>query len=171
MKLQINANSAKLESLSGIDRVDCITQIFNNAATSHRIMFTDLFEEAVLLDPENTKGMRGTYNLQLAYMKASQDFADQNYNSAIDRFLSLLESEELSPEQIQEVYYNAAWISSMSESFDKSVITTYLQKAFDACPEAEGAGDLLTMIQNINNPSFPEGLELPEGENGIEVYE
>jgi thioredoxin-related protein len=167
----VNKAADKLETATGIDRVDCITQIFNNAAISHRIMFTELFAEAVELDPENTKGMRGTYNLQLAYTKASQDFAERQFNAAIDRFLGLLETEALTPEQIQEVYYNAAWISSMSESFDKTVVTTYLQKAFDACPEAEGAGDLLTMIQNINNPPYSDENVIPEGENAIEVYE
>ncbi len=167
----VNDAASKLESTSGLDKVDCITKIFNNAAISHRIMFTELFEQAVALDPENVKGMRGTYNLQLAYTKASKDFAEQQYNTAIDRFLGLLESETLTPEQIQEVYYNAAWITSMSESFEKSVVTTYLQKAYEACPEAEGAGDLLSMIENINNPPYSEDNIIPDGVTPIEVYE
>lgn len=135
-KLQKAVDSAK-----GTKKVKAIDNLFEATDNNYRMNLEEYILQVPELDPENTTGLLGKYQLTGAYISSNVAFAMGDAQGAINCFLSLAgeENTALDANQIQEAYYVAAYISAQSGASSIEEVVALLTKAYDAAPTSEGA--------------------------------
>lgn len=130
-----------VESAKGAKKAQAIDELFEATDNNYRMNLEEYILLVPELDPENTTGLLGKYQLTGAYISSNVAFAMGDAEGAINCFLSLVEDENtvLDSDQIQEAYYVAAYISAQSGVSSLDEIVSLLTKAYEAAPTSEGA--------------------------------
>ena len=143
---------------AGTEKAEAIDALVKGSSSTYSDLFMNLIYEFPSLDPENTTGRLGFYELAGAYY-LSYDATTKNEDPA-KPFLDVIEKGNLSGDQIQEAWYMAAYSRINGEDFNSRLVTEYLEKAYAVNPTGKNAGKILTNLQQMKR--FVE-LEEEEG--------
>ena len=143
---------------AGTEKAEAIDALVKGSSSTYSDLFMNLIYEFPSLDPENTTGRLGFYELAGAYY-LSYDATTKNEDPA-KPFLDVIEKGNLSRDQIQEAWYMAAYSLINGEDFNSRLVTEYLEKAYAVNPTGKNAGKILTNLQQMKR--FVE-LEEEEG--------
>ncbi len=147
----------KIAAASGAEKVVLIDSLFEMTSPEYRGLLGEYIEEIPALDPNNQTGLRGKYDLQLAYNAAMDAYASGDGALASQKFLDVIATGILDPAQIQEAYYMAAYLQAISGTADETAVIGMLQKAVDADPENPNAAEILYTIEQIRLASEQQG--------------
>ena len=87
--------------------------------------------------------------MQVAYIDALQFYEQGKMTDAGDLFLKLAEGETLDNAQKQQAWYMGAYMNAMSGTVDNVKIIEWLQKAYDADPQNDGAPQIKATIEQL----------------------
>ena len=106
---------------AGTEKAEAIDALVKGSSSTYSDLFMNLIYEFPSLDPENTTGRLGFYELAGAYY-LSYDATTKNEDPA-KPFLDVIEKGNLSRDQIQEAWYMAAYSLINGEDFNSRLVT------------------------------------------------
>jgi len=101
------------------------------------------------LDKDNKAGLRGKYQLQVAYLDAIALYQKGSMTEAGDCFIKLAEEATLDPGQSQEAWYMGAYMYALSGTADNAKVVGWLEKAVAADPKNPGATQIQATIDQL----------------------
>lgn len=143
-ELYENVNSSE-----GADRVKAIDALYEATKVNYRITLNALVKEVPELDPNNTTGLLGKYEMQICYIDAIELAAIQDMKGASKIFEDAAEKGHMSPEEKQEAYYTGAYVLTSEQDFDFDRILILLEKAYNAYPEGSHAEDIKNTLDGV----------------------
>ncbi|MDR2897375.1 MAG: thioredoxin family protein [Spirochaetaceae bacterium] len=138
-----------IESSSGIDKVTAIDTFIGAIDPNYQMFLGKYINEVLLLDPENTLGLRGKYELMNAYVVAQEFYEIEDMLGASGAFNSITESPHLSPAERFEAYQMAGVLLPFEAAEDALPIIALLEKALAADPQNENAMMLRYTLDQI----------------------
>jgi hypothetical protein len=138
-----------IDSSKGAERAKAIDKFIETVDPSRRESYGDLMRQVPDLDSDGAAGLKGKYQLQIAYLDAIGLYQQSKMVEAGDLFLKLAEEGSLSAAQTQEAYYMGAYMNAMAGTVEQEKILGWLQKAIDADPQNEGTGQIKTTIEQL----------------------
>ncbi len=168
---KVNALYAKMQKASGTAKIKATDAYIEAIPERFHMTLMDLFADIVDSDPENKSGLLGKYKVRKAAFDGAMQAASGDYDGAVNTFLVLLgESDLLTPSQIQELYYAAAYYAMQSTKVSKEDVKTYLQQAYNAAPDSSMSADLLSLIDSFSNIRNAQAQEKADaGNTGAET--
>lgn len=136
-----------VKSSKGLDKVYAIEKLINEANTNSRI-YRDLVKEVIKLDSNNETGLLGKYELSETYF-VIYDMIAEKKEVTPQPFIDVVEKGHLSQEQIQEAYYDAAYLMANTGSRDYNLMEELLDKAYKADIEGENAKEILASLEHL----------------------
>jgi thioredoxin-related protein len=137
-----------LKKSSGVEKAKTIHAVLQNSSQSFSFLLKDLVYEFPSLDPENSLGILGDYELQTAYFKSVENF--ENGSDPAEPFLNAADSANLSAEQKQEALYMAAYSLANSAEPDFARIKSLLNQSYELDTTSSFAGEIRGAIDNIS---------------------
>lgn len=164
-----NENRDKIKSLvkaidrsSGVEKLNAIDNLYEATDPTYGYLLADFYGMAAELDPNNESGKRGKYAILNAYAVATEAFYVGDAYGAIAAMLAPIDEGFCTPEEQQELYYQAAYFASLVG--DSESMINYLTVALACAPESEMASaiqmtiDAYTMVDEGTGISA-EGIE------------
>ncbi len=139
----------KIEKSKGAERAKNIDTFIEAADPSQRERYVDLIREVPDLDADGSAGLRGKYQLQVAYLDAIEHYKKGEHAKAGERFKTIAEGGTLNPAQTQEAWYMCAYMYAMSRSVPTDQIVAWLEMALNADPENQGAAQIKKAIVQV----------------------
>lgn len=138
-----------IESGSDAEKIAAIDWLVEETDVTRLVLLADKVQLLLKLDPQNETGLVSKYLLLDAKIQASNFMSGMDINSASLLFENLAKSEFLSAEDIQDSYYNAAYVLTFSSNPDIEKIVSLLSSAIDAAPESDAAENLKEIYDNL----------------------
>jgi thioredoxin-related protein len=143
----------KIGSTKGADKAKAIDLFVEAVQPSQREHYGDLIRQVPDLDADGKAGLKGKYQLQVAYLDAVTLYQAKKLTEAGDCFLKLAEGTTLNAAQTQEAWYMGAYMYAMSGSVENDKVLEWLEKAIAADPQNPGAEQITQTIEQIKkNP-------------------
>lgn len=153
---ELVALKKKIGSEKGQAKAVAIDAFLTAVSSNRREQYSDLIRQVPDLDPDNTAaaadgttGLRGKYMLQAAYLDAIGKYQSGDLVEAGNVFFAVLDTAPLTASQKQEAMYMGAYMQAMSGQVDNTKVVEWLEKAIEADPEGEGAGQIRATIDQI----------------------
>ncbi len=159
---KIKALVKAIDASAGVDKLNAIDNLYEATDPTYSYLLSDFYAMAAELDPNNESGKRGKYAILNAYAMATEALYVGDAYGAIAAMLAAIDEGFCSPEEQQELYYQAAYFSSFVG--DEESMMNYLTTALACAPESEMAGsiqmtiDAYTMVNEGTGLSV-EGME------------
>jgi len=142
-----------VKSSKGVERAKNIDTFLEAVKPAQRENYELMMREIPTLDADGKAGLKGKYELQIAYLDAIKLYQDGKLTEAGDCFVKLAEGTSLNPAQLQEAWYMGAYMYAMSGKVENSKVIEWLEKAIAADPENQGAAQIKATIEQIKtNP-------------------
>lgn len=139
----------EISTMQGPKKAQAIDALLHTVGNAHSNRYDSLRLQVPVLDPHNISGLKGVYILIGADIRAKQCAHQGNYRNAGDEYKAAAETGELSPAELQQAWYLAAYSYLMSESFDTQVIIEYLQRAVAADPYSVAAPHITQALKKL----------------------
>ena len=151
-----------IDSSTGVEKLKAIDELYEATDPAYTYLLADFFSMAPELDPSNESGKRGKYAILNAYSIATEALYTGDAFGAISAMLAPIEEGFCSPEEQQELYYQAAYFSSLVGDSDNMM--NYLTTALELAPESEMAAAIRLTIDaysmaNESTGVSAEGME------------
>lgn len=148
----VSANEIKelvkaVRGSAGVEKAKAIDALVKGSNPRFSDLYKNLIYEFPTLDPENTTERLGFYELAGAYYLSYE--ATTKKEDPSKAFIEVIDNGHLSPDQIQEAWYMAAYSLINGETFDSQLVTEYLQKAYDVNPAGPNAMKILTNLRQM----------------------
>lgn len=135
----VEEKSKKIASSKGAEKAQAIDDLLEALPETHRYLAMELAMQVPDLDPDNTTGLLGKYEMLVAYSNAVEKLGEGDFIGAIQELIDPIDNGNMTAQQIQELYFNAAFFySKMGDSYVNEVID-YLKKAYEVAPDSEAA--------------------------------
>jgi hypothetical protein len=141
----------KITSAKGADKAKAIDAFIESIDASRREKYADLIRQVPDLDKDGSAGLKGKYQLQIAYLDAVRLYEESKMTEAGDLFLKLAEGDSLNAAQKQEAWYMGAYMNAMAGTVDNAKVIEWLQKAIDADPKNEGTTQIQATIDQLKS--------------------
>lgn len=143
----------KVKSSKGAEKAKSIDAFIEAIQPAQREQYSDMIRQVPDLDADGKAGLKGKYQLQVAYLDAVDLFQKEKLTEAGDCFKKLAEGDSLNPAQLQEAWYMAAYLYAMSGAMDNAKVIEWLEKAIACDPENPGTQQIKNTIEQIKkNP-------------------
>jgi len=143
----------KVTSTKGAEKAKSIDAFIEAIQPAQREHYSDMIRQVPDLDADGKAGLKGKYQLQVAYLDAVDLFQKEKLTEAGDCFVKLAEGDTLNPAQLQEAWYMGAYLYAMSGSMDNAKVIEWLEKAIACDPENAGTQQIKNTIEQIKkNP-------------------
>ncbi len=139
----------KIGSSKGADKAKAIDQFVEAVQPSQREQYANLIRQVPDLDADGKAGLKGKYQLQVAYLDAVALYQEKKLTEAGDCFIKLAEGTTLSAAQSQEAWYMGAYMYAMSGTVENEKVLGWLEKAIAADPTNPGAEQIKQTIEQI----------------------
>lgn len=151
-----------IDSSTGVEKLKAIDELYEATDPAYTYLLADFFSMAPELDPSNESGKRGKYAILNAYSIATEALYTGDAFGAISAMLAPIEEGFCSPEEQQELYYQAAYFASLVG--DSENMMNYLTTALELAPESEMAAAIRLTIDaysmaNESTGVSAEGME------------
>lgn len=151
-----------IDSSAGVEKLKAIDELYEATDPAYTYLLADFFSMAPELDPSNESGKRGKYAILNAYSIATEALYTGDAFGAISAMLAPIEEGFCSPEEQQELYYQAAYFASLVG--DSENMMNYLTTALELAPESEMAAAIRLTIDaysmaNESTGVSAEGME------------
>ncbi|WP_294429830.1 thioredoxin family protein [uncultured Treponema sp.] len=150
---------AKTKNGTTEQRLEAINQIFEKTDPALTSRLAPLSKLYISLDKKNESGKASNHLISLAYTSASEFFMDGQIDKACAEFEKLAKNKILTAEEKQMAYYTAGYLLASSGSTEFEKVKDFFQKAYDAAPESEAAGQLKIFLKQIQMMIDGEGDE------------
>ncbi|MBQ7159859.1 MAG: thioredoxin family protein [Treponema sp.] len=147
---QFEETLAKTTQGTNLEKVSAIDDLFNMTDRRFAYQLAPLAKEVLKLDPKNDSGIAGKYVIELAQADATDAALENDVEKMIKVFETAAENKLISSEQKQRMYYYAGYYLGGTGSTDYKRVRDYIQKAYDADPESDIAGDIQNMIRIVD---------------------
>ena len=137
----------KVEKSSGVEKAQAINDLVENTNQEHCFLLKDLIEEFVVLDPQDSTGLLGTYEIRNAYNKSLEAFS-QGKDPATP-FEQIAEKTSLSDLQRQEAMYMAAYVLVNLPDIDFERVQQCLEKAYSIKTEGGYSEEILKALETV----------------------
>jgi hypothetical protein len=141
----------KIGSSKGADKAKAIDEFIEAIEPSQREQYGDLIRQVPDLDKDGKAGLKGKYQLQVAYLDAIDLYKAGKMADAGALFVKLAESGSLNPSQTQEAWYMGAYMYAMSGTVENAKVIEWLEKAVAADPQNAGVQQIKATIEQIKN--------------------
>ena len=135
------------------EKVRSIDALYEATSPSYRYFLIDLVESVPKLDPSNKTGLVGKYLYEAAASKADKAIVAGDIKTAVQTYVEIADEELVPAESRQQALYTAAYMCSMTELEDLSVVLNYLEKAIRVAPESEDVPAIKRVIAALTNQS------------------
>lgn len=132
-----------------IEKVNAIDALYEETDPAYRNLLENLMREVLTLDKENTTGLLGKYEMQIAYIDAVAKARDQDVEGAAKVFTDACDKGHFDNSQKQEAYYTAAYVLAASNNENYDEMIDLLNKAFNADPKNEHADEITQTINAV----------------------
>jgi thioredoxin-related protein len=139
----------KVKSSSGANKAKAIDAFLEVIDSSQRESYGEMIRQVPSLDKDNKAGLRGKYQLQVAYLDAIALYQKGSMTEAGDCFIKLAEEATLDPGQSQEAWYMGAYMYALSGTADNAKVVGWLEKAVAADPKNPGATQIQATIDQL----------------------
>lgn len=151
-----------IDSSTDVEKLKAIDELYEATDPAYTYLLADFFSMAPELDPSNESGKRGKYAILNAYSIATEALYTGDAFGAISAMLAPIEEGFCSPEEQQELYYQAAYFASLVG--DSENMMNYLTTALELAPESEMAAAIRLTIDaysmaNESTGVSAEGME------------
>lgn len=137
---------------SGTEKAVALDALYNMTVEDYRAILTPAVAEIPTLDPENTTGLAGKYELINGYADAVEKIMrDNDIDGAVSVLTDICNSSRISNQEKQEALYTAAFMMARCGSQDYDKMTELLEKAISLEPESNMAQEIEATIQAIQN--------------------
>lgn len=137
---------------SGTEKAVALDALYNMTVEDYRAILTPAVAEIPTLDPENTTGLAGKYELINGYADAVEKIMrDNDIDGAVSVLTDICNSSRISNQEKQEALYTAAFMMARCGSQDYDKMTELLEKAISLEPESDMSKEIEATIQAIQN--------------------
>lgn len=125
------------ETGSKEERLKAIDNVYTTTNDLYRIEMIDLWKKGVSLDKKNESGLTGKFIYSITESEAADKFNNGDSEGAIKLLVDAAGNPALGGEEIQQCYYLAAYLMSVTGSSDFKLMAEYLDKSYEAAPNTE----------------------------------
>ncbi|QEK06881.1 hypothetical protein [Treponema phagedenis] len=140
-----------IRKAEGTEKALAIDDFLQIVYASSSPRYDSLRTQVIEADPNNQTGLRGKYLFQIANIKAEAFIRVNDLISAGDAYKEAAESEFLTAEQKQSLWYQAAYTYAVSEKIATGEIIDYLRKAIAVYPQGERVNQIKQVIKKLLN--------------------
>jgi len=151
----------KIVSSKGVEKAKNIDTFVETIEPSHREQYADLIRQVPGLDADGKAGLKGKYQLQVAYLDAVALYQAGKLTEAGDIFVKLAGGSTLNKGQSQEAWYMGAYMYAMSGNIDNAKVIGLLEKAIAADPENPGSAQIKATIKQIKSAPLSVSNKVP----------
>jgi len=145
-----------IKNSKGAEKAVNIDLFIEAVDPSRRESYAALIREIPALDADGKAGLKGKYQLQVAYLDAVALYQAQKMTEAGEIFLELAQGGSLNGAQMQEAWYMGAYMYAMSGTVDNGKVIELLEKAISADPDNVGTTQIKATIEQIKTaPTLP----------------
>ncbi len=137
----------KAQSSSGIEKAQAINELVVNTHHDHRFLLKDLIQEFIQLDPQNSTGLLGDYEICNAYNKSLEAFSEGK--DPAEPFVQVSQKDSLSDLQKQEAMYMAAYVLVNLPEIDFERVQQCLEKAYSIKSEGGYSEEILKALETV----------------------
>ena len=142
-----------IKTSKGAEKAKNIDAFLAVVNPSQRESYANIIREVPGLDADGKAGLKGKYQLQVAYLDAIALYKDKKLTEAGDCFIKLTDEKTLNAAQTQEAWYMGAYMYAMSGTVDSTKVIEWLEKAIAADPENPGSAQIKATIEQLKaNP-------------------
>ena len=141
------------------EKVRAIDALYEATSPDFRFFLLDLMESVPKLDPSNKTGLVGKYLNDIAVAKADKAVLEGDVKTAVKAYLDIADEELIPAESRQQALYTAAYMCSMTELEETSVVISYLEKAIQVAPESEDVPAIQRVITALTNQANEEAAQ------------
>ena len=139
----------KIDNGSISEKIEAIDEIINITEVVHLPLLADKVETLIQMDTHNESGLLSKYLVLHAKIKATDAMSSRNYETAAGIFDNLAQNKELSPEEKQDAYYNAAYVLTFASNPDFNRIIAFLTSAIEVNPEGTSTQGLIEIRDSL----------------------
>lgn len=150
----VNDTVKKINGSQGVSKAQAIDELYNAMSGENNGYVSpwldDLIAEYPSLDPENTTGNVGRYQMDGAYAEAIRRANRGEVDTAPLPFIEVASTSNfLSDLDKQTCYYTAAFVLAQLQSENYDLMLEYLEKAYNIDTESEITDYLLEAIEGV----------------------
>lgn len=160
---KFNTLLSAVDAAKGIDRVKAIDNLYEASDENFRSPLEPLMREIPTLDTENTTGLVGKYEMQIAYADAVAKAREKDAAGAAQVFVDACTNGHLDPSQKQEAYYTAAYVLATSGGDEYDKMIDLLNKAYECDPTNEHASEITQTIQAVKQMKVSAASQATKG--------
>ena len=131
------------------EKMSAINDLYEATAPDARHFLVDLLSSTKKIDPSNKSGLLGKLIYAAADAKSIIGMNKGDARYAVDAYLALENEDSVAPYEKQQAIYTAAYLCSMTELEDLSVVIGYLNKAISIYPESEEVPAIQHVIEAL----------------------
>lgn len=150
-KENLNLIKENIKKSSGAEKTAAIDLFFQSIYNPEDSAYNTLREAAIKNDPENKSGLKGKFIFFTARLNADRLSAQKKYLEAAAEYKNAVESGFLEAEAEQVVWYNIAYLYSMSKQIDSEKIIDCLNNAINANPSSDAVKRFKKIIDEIKS--------------------
>lgn len=132
-----------------LDRVKAIDALYTKTDPSYAALLGDLIREVPELDKNNETKLLGKYEMQVAYLDATEKVQSQDVEAASQIFVDLCDKGHLEAKDKQDAYYLAAYVLAAGQSTDYDKMIELMNKAIEVNPTGETVGQIQQTIEAV----------------------
>ena len=132
------------------EKINAIDELYEATMPEARLLLADLLSSTKKIDASNKSGLLGKLLFAAADAKAAVAMNSGNPRDAVNAYLALENEDSLSPAEHQQAIYTAAYLCSMTEIEDLSVVIGYLNKAIAIDPDGEEVPAIKRVIEALS---------------------
>lgn len=151
------------------ERLKAIDNVYTTTNELYRIEMIDLWKEGVSLDKKNESGITGKFIYSIAESDAADKFNNNDSEGAIKLLVETADNPALGGEEIQQCYYLAAYLMSVTGSTDFQLMADYLYKSYEAAPNTEIAPSIQGTADYYKDFDPNTMIDLDFEDSGIEI--
>jgi thioredoxin-related protein len=133
---KINALVKDISKKKNNEKVLAIDALYEETGENYRLLLEEYFPVVIELDPQNTTGLVGKYEFNMAFIQAVGFMNAGMPELAFETFLAVSQSERLLPEEKQTALYYTAFSLLSARPDARAEIYSYLESAYNAAPES-----------------------------------
>ena len=133
------------------EKMQAIKALYEATAPEARHFLSALLSSAKKLDPTNKSGLLGDLVYAAADAIAVKAINTGDIKTAVDAYISLENETSVSPEDRQQAIYTAAYMLSVSELEEPSVVINYLERAIAVAPDSDEVPAINRIIQALSS--------------------
>lgn len=133
------------------EKMQAIKELYDATAPEARHFLSPLLSSAKKLDPSNKSGLLGDLIYAAADAIAVKAVNTGDIKTAVDAYVSLENETSISAEDRQQALYTAAYMLSVSELEDASVVINYLERAIAVAPDSDEVPAINRIIQALSS--------------------